>query len=368
MLLLLPVLAVGNARTPNSRRSSLQPPASTLLVHLRGGSTATSIPTDTPYSASDKYRMHQIMLLQARSARLREALTERGVLTNVANPDASTKPQPVDWDCALATPRNPRTCLFTFEAQLYTKVVAPIGTEEWISLAALNQLRRKDPKRVEPIWHNKFAINTSWFKPSTSYSMYAHLPWQGYLLTILLDLPWVLNVTSILGILIALHVTRPIWEPFISILLTSTFLWNTWPNWFRYVHAALPFKMFIGQQVLNGLSKGFDILQGRVREHLITIESRIWEAAIPVTAIAPGDEDLVDQMSGGASSGGGGAVDEEDDDGAEDIGEDPEEDEDENEDDEEAVDLDGDGDDDEEEDTGFEMITTFGGEEKRYTF
>jgi hypothetical protein len=307
--------------------------------------------------------MHQIVLLQAKSARLREALTERGVLTNVVNPDTSTKPQPVDWDCALATPRNRRSCLFTLDAQLYTKVVAPIGTEEWISLSALNQLRRKDPQKVETMWHNKFAINTCWFKPSSSYSMYAHLPWQGFLLTILLDVPWVLNVTTIMAFVFALHVTRPIWEPFLALILTSSLLWNRWPSWYRYVHAALPFKMLIGQMAWGAIAKVFGKVQGRVREELIAVESRIWEAAIPVTAIEPGDEDLIDKMFGGTINNGVEEdADEEDDDGAEDISEDTE-DEDEN--GEKVVNSD---DDDDEEDTGFEMITTFGGEEKHYKF
>ena len=42
--------------------------------------------------------------------------------------------------------------------QVGTKVVAPIDNDKWITLAALNRLRRTDPSKVEPMWFNQWAI------------------------------------------------------------------------------------------------------------------------------------------------------------------------------------------------------------------
>lgn len=247
-------------------------------LFVRGGSSKALS------SSPEKYRMEQILLLQSRSARLRQALADRGLLEDYSNLDAPTTPQPVDWDCAIATPENPKSCLYSFDAEPYTKVVAPIDTNQWITLGALNRLRRTDPSKVEPMWHNKYAIFNSWFRAGKSpYSMYAHLPWQGYMLSVLLDGPLVLNVALLAVLAFVFAVTRPVWESILTIMLTSQFLWMRWPNWGRFVHAALPFKLLLGQMAWKGFSKVFYKIQGLVREYLIQVESRIWEEAIPLT-------------------------------------------------------------------------------------
>ena len=241
--------------------------------------------------------MEQILLLQARSAKLREALTQRGLLQDYTTLDAPTAPlQNVDWDCALATEEHPKSCLYSFDAEPNTKVVAPFGTDQWISLSALNRLRRTDPTKVEPMWHNQYAIFASWFRATSGsrkstlspVSMYAHLPWQGYVLALLLDNPLVLKAAVLAVLMMALAVTRPIWEGFLTVLLTSQFLWKRWPSWARFVHAALPLKLLLGQMSWKGLTIVFGKLQGIATEYLIQTECRIWEDAIPLTILEGG--------------------------------------------------------------------------------
>lgn len=242
--------------------------------------------------------MEQILLLQSRSAQLRQALTDRGLLPNYATLDAPSTPQPVDWDCAMATPEHPKPCLYSFDAEPYTKVVAPITAGEnpqWISLAALNRLRRTDPSKVEPMWHNQYAIFASWFRSGSKaasrnnnnspFSMYAHLPWQGYVLALLLDNPLVLNAAVLTLAMMMLALTRPIWEGMLSLLLTSSFLWSKWPSWARFVHAALPLKLLLGQMAWKGLTIVFGKFKGVATEYLIQTECRIWEASIPLTVL-----------------------------------------------------------------------------------
>lgn len=273
--------AVPNLHHPKSHNQLKQAqPAADALFLLRGGSTKA------PTSPS-KYQMEQILLLQSRSTKLRQALTERGLLQDYATLDAPTTPQPVDWDCALATEEYPKPCLYSFDAEPNTKVVAPLGSTQWISLASLNRLRRTDPTKVEPMWHNQYAIFASWFRNGSKspFSMYAHVPWQGLVLTLLLDNPLVLKAAVLAVLTLVLMITRPIWESMLTLLLTSQFLWKRWPNWARFVHAALPLKILLGQMSWKGLTIVFSKLQGIATEYLIQIECRIWEDAIPLTVL-----------------------------------------------------------------------------------
>lgn len=281
-------------------------PSSDALFLLRGGSSATETPSSTTTSStankySNKYQMEQILLLQTRSSQLRQALIERGLLPDYATLDAPTQPlQNVDWDCALATEEHPKSCLYSFDAEPNTKVVAPLGTDKWISLSALNRLRRTDPTKVEPMWHNQYAIFDSWFRGKSTLSpvsMYAHLPWQGYVLALLLDNPLILKAAVVAVVMMGLVITRPIWEGCLTLLLTSQFLWKRWPSWARFVHAALPLKLLLGQMSWKGIVIVFGKLQGIATEYLIQTECRIWEDAIPLTilegdmAMANNDED-----------------------------------------------------------------------------
>jgi len=271
------------------------------ISHLRGGSSSSSSSsssTKTTPSNSNKYRMEQILLLQARSAKLRQALTDRGVLTDYTTLDATATPQPVDWDCAMATKSHPKSCLYSFDAEPNTKVVAPLGTNQWISLAALNRLRRTDPTKVEPMWHNQYAIFASWFRPKSVTSMYAHLPAMGYLLALVLDNPLVLNTAVLAAIVVALALTRPIWETFLTLLLTSEFLWKRWPSWARFVHAALPLKLLLGQMSWKGLTIVFFRIQSIATEYLIQTECRIWEDAIPLTILEGTDAEERNGLEG----------------------------------------------------------------------
>jgi len=230
--------------------------------------------------------MEQLMILQARSARLREALTERGVLQDYSKVDGPALVQPVDWECGLSTPDYPKSCLYSLDAEHFTKVVGPAdGNANWIGLSALNRLRRTDPTKVEPLWHSQYSIFGSWFRGSSPYSMYAYLPWQGYLLALLLDVPLVLSavVVAVIGFVLAL--TRPIWESMLTLVLTSQFLWKKWPNWGRFVHAALPLKLLLGQMAWKGLTSVFGKIKSYVREYLVEAECRVWEDAIPLTIL-----------------------------------------------------------------------------------
>ena len=91
-------------------------------------------PTPQEIEPLQSYRMQQQILLQLRATYLGEALARRGLpmttVADVSTPEGASPPQPVDWDCALSTETNPMSCLFSFDAEPGTKVVAPLGTTQ----------------------------------------------------------------------------------------------------------------------------------------------------------------------------------------------------------------------------------------------
>lgn len=142
-----------------------------------------------------------------------------------------------------------QTCLYSFDAEPNTKVVAPIGTTQWITLSALNRLRRTDPSKVEPMWHSQYSVLQSWFGDASPFSLLQHVGFQGFLVTVLLDSAkgMVLRSLLVLGILSVAVLFMPVIEFFTNRFLVSGAFWSQWKTWGRIIHAALPLKLLIGQ-------------------------------------------------------------------------------------------------------------------------
>jgi len=138
-----------------------------------------------------RYRAEQQLLYQLRSTYLTEILASRGVpnlptLASVSTSDVNRPPEYVDWDCACSTEDEPRSCLYSFDAEPNTKVVAPKGTDQWISLSALNRLRRSDSTKVEPMWHSRYSILKGWFSEDSEYCMLQHVGVKGFFVSSML--------------------------------------------------------------------------------------------------------------------------------------------------------------------------------------
>ena len=242
------------------------------------------------YQALQTYRMNQQVLMQIRGTYLGEALAKRGLpiatLEQVRIPEGEKPPQPVDWDCALSTKENPRSCLYTYDPELGTKVVAPINTTDWISLAALNRLRRDDPTKVEPMWHNKYSLLSSWFDPESEFSLLQHVGVQGFLLNALLQGKR-LQVVLGFGLVLTAVIFMPVLEYVVNRILVSGLVWATYAHWYRFAHAALPLKLFLGQMALKFLSQLFGRLTSTVKSQLVELENQILEQSIPLTVGVP---------------------------------------------------------------------------------
>jgi hypothetical protein len=250
-----------------------------------------------------KWYVQQHQLYQLRSNILSEALAKRlSSAKAVSSTPASiptfssvsvidgASPVPTDWECAISTEENPKSCLYSFDAPLNAKVIAPAGTTQWISLYALNRLRRLDPTKVEPMWHNQYTIINSWFGTAET-SVLQHVGVKGWLVSnVLLDTPLILRTTLALTILIAFIAFLPIFEYFFNaFILNSSFVWSHYHQWERFLHAAFPFKLLVAQMTWKLVATKLDALFKKVRDNIVDIECQILEETIPVT----GQEDDV---------------------------------------------------------------------------
>eukprot|EP00560_Eucampia_antarctica_P006722 CAMPEP_0197826698 /NCGR_PEP_ID=MMETSP1437-20131217/3610_1 /TAXON_ID=49252 ORGANISM="Eucampia antarctica, Strain CCMP1452" /NCGR_SAMPLE_ID=MMETSP1437 /ASSEMBLY_ACC=CAM_ASM_001096 /LENGTH=354 /DNA_ID=CAMNT_0043427235 /DNA_START=98 /DNA_END=1162 /DNA_ORIENTATION=+ len=237
--------------------------------------------------ALEKYHMEQQILLTLRSTFLSEVLAQRGIpiatMMDVSTIDGNKPPEPTDWDCALSTEQDPKTCLYSFDAEPNSKVVAPLGTTQYISLSALNRLRRTDRSKVEPMWHSKYAILSSWFSDASEYSLLQHAGIQGFFVSTLLLDTMGLRLLLAVGVMVALLITLPVWEILVQRILTSSYFWNQWTTWGRIAHAALPMKLLLGQMAWKFLAQSFASLETYVRDIVVDYECTLLEQTIPIT-------------------------------------------------------------------------------------
>lgn len=260
------------------------------IVSLRGGST-TSSDANKALSPDLKWRIQQQQLLQLRSTFLSEALAARGIplttMMEVSTLDSEKPPDEIDWDCVLSTESDPKSCLYSFDAQPNTKVLAPTSTNQYISLIALNRLRRTDPSKVEPMWHSQYSILKSWFGEDSPYSLMQHVGIKGFFVsTVLLD--WgngivlkgiVLSTLWMVWSLFAFPMVEYISKRF----LVSGLFWSIYGHWSKIVHAAFPFKLLLAQMGWKFVVGKLDDLTNYIRDYIVEWECQILEECVPVT-------------------------------------------------------------------------------------
>jgi len=86
-----------------------------------------------------------------------------------------------------------------------------------------------------------------------------------------------------MSVLAIVMVFLPLIEVVVSRVLTSSFLWMKWQSWGKFVHAALPLKILIGQMVWKFVAGSFGKLESIVRDYVVDLECAILEESIPVT-------------------------------------------------------------------------------------
>lgn len=276
------------------------------------------------------YHTQQHLYLTSRSLHLRQALIQHRGLTELAlqQPsltDSQQQPKvPIDWECAISTRTSPKSCLYALDAEVGAKVIAPAlplsstdgeqepeGSYQWITVSALNRLRRTDPSKVDPLWHNQYAILSTWFGNTNNninnnnWSLYSHLPLvPGRVLSAILDQPIILTVSLIVSTLLSALIFWPILEGLVKWLLTSRLLWMYYSSWSRFVHAALPLKLLVAQMLYKAVWDALATVQAHVQSYLVDWECQLLQDHLPVTLLenepdlknsesydVPGDDD-----------------------------------------------------------------------------
>jgi hypothetical protein len=173
----------------------------------------------------------------------------------------------------------------TVTATTTNKSSSPLS-HQWITVTALNRLRRTDPTKVEPLWHNQYAILSTWFQPGHAYSLSSHLPlFPGQVLSLVLDRPLILTAALTLTLVLTVLATWPLWEQAARLLLTSRILWRYYSSWYRIAHAAMPLKLLLAQMAMRLVQTQFGALQSTIRTYLMEWECRLLQDHLPLTIL-----------------------------------------------------------------------------------
>lgn len=150
------------------------------------------------------------------------------------------------------------------------------------------------------MWHSQYAILSSWFGDDSEFSLLQHVGIKGLFISLLLDTGRgaLLKSVLVLGILSMLIVFMPIIEFIVTRVLLSGMFWLRWPTWGRFVHAALPLKLLLGQLGWKFFATSFGKLESRVRDYIVDMECAILEESIPLT-VGPGSQDVDEQIREG---------------------------------------------------------------------
>lgn len=121
--------------------------------------------------------------------------------------------------------------------------------------------------------------------------------WKGFIVsTLLLDSGKGLGLRLLLALAVmsTLIMSLPLLEIGAGRLLTCSTLWMKWMSWGKFVHAALPLKILLGQMGWKFMAGSFGKLEAVVKEYLVDLECAILEESIPVTIRDGVDVDSID--------------------------------------------------------------------------
>ena len=335
LCLLVAVAARGSL--PRTRALARLPPRSSAWLRVRGGSVASlddedededdaagaAGADDAELSAAEEHERKlwtaaQLQARQARLAALSRQLSAAGLPFDGFEPPeppagAKGAPPPVaSWECAVSTEDAERSCLLWGSAAAGAKVVAPrtpeaersgargdaaVRDDTWITLSALNSMRRDEPEKVNDLWFNQYTVDMAAFT--------AHAGPLGALVGALLDArpPARYAALAALAALLVAAFARPLSGLALS-FSTSSWLWCRYPSWSRVLYCALPVKLFVGRSVALWLGAQVAKVDASARAALVRAENFLLESFTPVTA---GEE------AGGDDAGEGEAGEEEDD-------------------------------------------------------
>ncbi|KAJ1462661.1 hypothetical protein M885DRAFT_505669 [Pelagophyceae sp. CCMP2097] len=252
-----------------------------LALRQRGGSAAEPEPEADEAAVAaaavdaveTTWLLEQLKRRTDRLAVLSRALHDRGLPFAAAEPhDAAaqrdTRVLP-DFVVALSSAEEPLPCLIWGDAAEGTKVVKPraAGDDQWCSLSALNDLRRRDPVKASSLWYDKYYVDLSFFANEAGA--------RGMVLTHLLDSRAAIRTLVSSGLFVSwLLVLRKPLHFALVLILTSQLFWRQYQLWSPFAHAPLPLKLLIVRQLYVWAVMYYQKMERGLVRFLIEVESK----------------------------------------------------------------------------------------------
>lgn len=263
--------------------ASLRPAARPRVAALRGGSTSPEAADDDETTTRRAWLLEQVRRRQERVLVLSRSLAERGLpfadgSAAAAAAGVRTIEAP-DWVCAVATADRPLPCLIWGDAEEGCAVVRPRkAAGQWVTLSALNGLRRTEPFKASKLWYDKYVLDLRRFNDDAGPVAAA--------LGAVLDSP---RACRLLACAVALAGAAALARPaslLVVQFLASQLCWKHYGLWSPIVHAPLPLKLLLGRQAWVSAGDAFRALERAVRGVVVDFESRALEAGV-----SPDDEE-----------------------------------------------------------------------------
>lgn len=275
--------------------ASLRPPTPRVSA-LRGGSTFEAEAEEDPEAGGGEadetearraWLLEQVRRRQERVLVLSRALAERGLPFGdgrlAARASGIRIVEAPDWVCAVSSPGKPRSCLIWGDAEDGCAVVRPrkAGAQQWVTLSALNGLRRTEPAKASALWYDKYALDLRRFNAEAG-------PVAALLGAALDSRRAVRSATWALLAVAAAVLRKP--AAFLAVqVATSPLAWKHYSLWSPVVHAPLPLKLLLGRQLWVYGVDGFRLAERAIRNAVVILESRALEAG--VSADFDGDDE-----------------------------------------------------------------------------
>uniref|UniRef100_A0A0G4HLA3 Uncharacterized protein n=1 Tax=Chromera velia CCMP2878 TaxID=1169474 RepID=A0A0G4HLA3_9ALVE len=189
----------------------------------------------------------------------------------------------IDWEIALSSEEDPKSCLMYVEAEDGWKVVGPRGTGKWVTFRALNSMRRKEPDKVKDLWFGQYIIDFD--------SLIEHASTPTLMVSSLLDSRAGVRTLLAAGLLSGGVAMAPsLWGLLLRLALSGP-VWRSWNLWSRSLSTPAPFKVMTAAYVYWKAQAAFRFLEERVVDRLVALESRMLERDLPVSKGGAEEED-----------------------------------------------------------------------------
>uniref|UniRef100_A0A7S1XQ97 Uncharacterized protein n=2 Tax=Phaeomonas parva TaxID=124430 RepID=A0A7S1XQ97_9STRA len=247
---------------------------------VRGGETARDLAVEAVAAAENAaveraWVFGQIKALQLKLAYLSDALQRDGVNAtcfDCREPVTRKEPEPVVWQESLKKDGDGKRCLLYGDTEDGAVMVAPKGSDKWVTLHELNRVRRDGAdgaRQVSDLWYGQYAMRYE--------QLMGRMPLKGVAAAMVLNHPH--GVKFLLAGAAGVGLTafyKPI-EAITLRILTSGFVWKRYHIWSQFLYWPLPMKLIVYRQIAVYLWKVLTNVEKQIHTALVDAECDLLE-------------------------------------------------------------------------------------------